>query len=373
MRTTYFAILAASLSVFACGEEAPPPKTPETTAVSATPAPVAPPPVVETAPPPAPKPTLAELIQKNSGLFMEGMMARDAKKVASTYTENAVIKVAGMPDMAGREALTAMWTKQFEAITDTKGGASRVFLKGDVMISEWHMTGKHTGEFYGVKATNKEVGYSGVSVTWFNEEGQRKEEHMYFDMPTVMAQIGAPGSPKKFRAPPTIPSKPEMFASTGAEGETKNVDMIKATYAAVEKKSINDFTANMVDSFEWNDLSMPAPTKGKAEGKKMMEGFMKAFPDAKLEGKNVWGFGNFIVAEAVMTGTQKGDLPGIKATKKPVTLHSVDIFEVKDGKLVSGVSYANGLQMAMQLGLVKDPAAKPAAAPAKPAATPAKK
>jgi hypothetical protein len=103
-----------------------------------------------------------------------------------------------------------------------------------------------------------------------------------------------------------------------------------------------------------------------------MEGFMKAFPDAKLEGKNVWGFGNFIVAEAVMTGTQKGDLPGIKATKKPVTLHSVDIFEVKDGKLVSGVSYANGLQMAMQLGLVKDPAAKPAAAPAKPAAAPAK-
>jgi len=95
-----------------------------------------------------------------------------------------------------------------------------------------------------------------------------------------------------------------------------------------------------------------------------------------------------------MSGTNKGPMvaPGMKlaATNKPINLHGVDVIQMKDGKAVSGMSYGNGMEMAMQLGLMKPPAekkdaakkegaaatskdaAKPAAAkdaPAKPATT----
>jgi steroid delta-isomerase-like uncharacterized protein len=104
--------------------------------------------------------------------------------------------------------------------------------------------------------------------------------------------------------------------------------------------------------------------KGKNDAKKFFEMMTKAFPDVKVEVQKVWAFGDFVVAENVMTGTQKGDFMGIKATKKPINLHGVDVIQLKDGKAVHGWSYANGMEMASQLGLMdKKPAAAPAPAP----------
>ena len=44
---------------------------------------------------------MAELQQKTSEGIGQAMNAHDAKKLASFYTENAVVKIAGMPDLDG--------------------------------------------------------------------------------------------------------------------------------------------------------------------------------------------------------------------------------------------------------------------------------
>lgn len=63
-----------------------------------------------------------------------------------------------------------------------------------------------------------------------------------------------------------------------------------------------------------------------------------------------------------MSGTQKGPMvaPGMKlpASNKALNIHGVDIIQMKDGKAVSGKSYGNGMEMAMQLGLIKPPSEK---------------
>lgn len=367
MRRMYAALILAVL-VPACGDENPPPKTPETTAVSATPpATVAPPPATTeaTPPPPPPKPTLAELIQKNNDTFVQGMMARDAKKMASVYSENAVIKMAGMPDMTGREAVAQMHQKMFDAWSNSKGSASRIWMKGDVVITEWQMVGTHSGDFMGVKATEKPVGWQGISVTWYGEDGLRKEEHTYADMMTPMAQIGKAPKGMKARAVPALAQKPEIFMSKGDDTENKNMETAKVAFGAFEKKDANAFVGTMADNVEWDDMTQPVASKGKAESKKFFEMMTKAFPDTKAEIKNIWAFGDYVIVEEVMTGTHKGDFMGIKATKKPVNMHGIDVIQVKDGKAVHGWSYMNGAEMAMQLGLMPDPT-KPAPAPAAP-------
>ena len=48
----------------------------------------------------------------------------------------------------------------------------------------------------------------------------------------------------------------------------------------------------------------------------------------------------------------------IPATNKPMSLHTVDVVQLKDGKAVTGTSYANGMEMATQLGLIKPPGEK---------------
>jgi predicted ester cyclase len=96
----------------------------------------------------------------------------------------------------------------------------------------------------------------------------------------------------------------------------------------------------------------------------------KAFPDLKSTIVNAWGIGDYVIDEYEMTGTQKGPLVmgkmTLPATGKPVDIHGLEVLQLKDGKMVKGWGYENGVEFAMQLGLMKPPgqgaAAKAAAA-----------
>ncbi|MDB4937115.1 MAG: hypothetical protein JWP87_4087 [Labilithrix sp.] len=370
-------LAALSAGVGACGgdEAKPQPVTPANPVVTTTP----PPPVTE-APKeePKPAPTMAELQKKTSEGMGMALNAHDAKKVASFYTENAVVKMAGMPDVTGRDAIAADWQKRFDASSDAKSMASRVFVKGDVVIVEWAWAGKQTGEMMGVKATEKPIGAAGAEVMWFSPDGLVKEQHTYVDMGTVMAQIGV--SKMKARPVPTLPSgAPTVVVSTNTPEETKNVEAAAKMWAAFEKKSEADFLGATTDDITWDDMTQPETMKGKAAGKKFFAEMTKAFPDLKTTTANSWGVGDFVIAEGAMSGTHKGALMGIQPTKKQVNMHGLDIIQFnKDGKVIKGTSYGNGVEMMMQLGLMpqpgaaKDPKAPAAKADAKPAAAPAK-
>jgi hypothetical protein len=54
----------------------------------------------------------------------------------------------------------------------------------------------------------------------------------------------------------------------------------------------------------------------------------------------------------VLKATQKGQLGTIAPTKRPIAIHVVDIFKIKDGKVVRAWTYQNSLEMQQQLGLL---------------------
>jgi steroid delta-isomerase-like uncharacterized protein len=368
MRSITFG-LALGLVLVACGgEEAKPPQTPATPVATTAPPVATTEPVKEEA---KPQPTLAELQKKNSVGLGEALNAHDAKKVASFYTENAVLKMAGAPDLTGREAIAAEWQKRFDATPNGKSMASRVFVKGDVVIVEWAWTGTHSGEMMGVKATEKPVGAMGADVSWYSPDGLIKEQHTYMDVGTIMSQMGV--SKAKARPVPTLPTgAPTVVASTNSADETKNVDAATKMFGAFEKKSDADFTAGATDDMTWDDMTQPETSKGKAAAKKYFSAMTTAFPDVKATTQNAWGVGDFVVAEGTITGTHKAAFFGIQPTKKQINLHGLDIIQFKDGKIVSGRSYGNGAELMMQLGLMPVPGAAGAkAAPAKSDAKPA--
>jgi len=347
-------VLAVTLG--ACGGE------------EAKPQPVVPQPAVEPAPTPpvveAPKeeakpaPSMADM-QKQTGMgIAQAMNAHDAKKMASFYTENAVIKFAGMPDVTGRDAIAAMWQKNFDSVSNSKGGANHVYVKGDVVVIEFSWAGTDAG-MGGMKATEKPVGANGVDIMWFSPDGLVKEQHTYVDMGTIMSQVGA--SKQKARPVPTVPTTPPaVTVATNSADEQKNVDAATKMFGAFEKKSSDDFMGGASDDITWDDMTQPETMKGKAAGKKYFTAMTTAFPDVKATTQNAWGIGDVVIAEGTITGTQKGAFFGIQPTKKQISLHGVDIIQFKDGKIVSGRSYGNGAEMMMQLGLMPQPGAKDA-------------
>lgn len=370
MRKLTLALVVVGIAgLNACGEEAPPPKAPE------------PPKPVETAPPVAsaeppkpvepPKKSPMELQQATMQGFGEAYMARDGKKLASFYTDGAVLKVAGAPaDASGKEAIAQSYTKLFEAFPDYKGNASRIFIKGDTVAVEWAFNATHKGDLWGIKATEKPVGSVGIDLLWFTPEGMIKEDHTYYDGGTILSQAGI--SKQKARPIPTIPNKAEVIVSSGGPDEAKNTDVAKAISTALESKKEADFLALMGENVEYDDYTQPQGMKGKADAKKFFKEMTTGFPDAKHTVDKSFAVNDFVISEETMTGTHKGSFFGMAPTKKSVNVKHVSILQFKDGKMVRGWAYANGADFAQQLGLApKPPAGKPAdpkaATPAKPA------
>jgi steroid delta-isomerase-like uncharacterized protein len=349
----------------ACGgEETPPPQSPQPPpAVSVNSAMPAPADTTAT-PAEAPKPSLAELEISGTKAAFDALNAHDADKLVSLLTDDAVIKMAGMPDVTGKDTVKAMHQAQWAAFPDAKYAWSRMWQSNDVAVVEHAWTGTNTGDFMGMKATNKPVGVMGLTISWFTPDGHVKEMHHYVDHGSVAMQLGVPKA--KGRPLVGLPTSTEIHKAGGSADEQKNVDFVKGLDAAMNKKDITTFLGALTDDSEYVENTMASTSKGKKDAEKWFKMFSKAFPDMNTTSSNVWGVEDFVIHESTMTGTQKGPLGGpggaIPATGKSVTLHSAEIQQIKDGKLVKGWGYSNGAELAMQLGLMKPPGqANPAA------------
>lgn len=341
--------------VAGCGGEEKPAQEPTVPSAAATT------PVATTAPTEAPKKeepkeSLSQLEEKAVHGMADAMNSHDTRKLAGFYAEGGVVKIAGAPsDASGREAIAQSYEKLFQAFPDYKMGASRVFQKGDTVVVEWVFNGTHKGDLWGIKASEKKVGAQGLDILWFTPEGTVKEHHVYYDGGTILSQIGV--SPQKGRAIPAIPASAQTIASSGSPDEQKNVDVAKAMNTAMEAKKEADFLATMDDKVEWDDLSQPVTSKGKADAKKYLKEMSIGFPDMKGTTTNTWAFGDFVITEGSWTGTHKGSFFGMAPTKKSVTIRSADVMQFKDGKLVHGWGYSNGADFMMQLGKMPKPGA----------------
>ena len=101
---------------------------------------------------------------------------------------------------------------------------------------------------------------------------------------------------------------------------------------------------------------------GPDAGLKVAKTYASAFPDGKMEIKNVTEAGNTSVTEFVARGTHKGDLNGIAPTNKSIQIHVCNVIEVRDGKIYREREYFDALTMMIQLGVVQPPGAKSPAA-----------
>jgi len=363
-------LLSMTAALSACGPDAPPPVAP------APPPPPPPPvePVVE-APPPAPKPSLAEMQKAALMTALQGLNGHDPKMFASVYAEDAIISVAGLNEVNGRAAVEQNMAEWFETFSKAKLGFSRVWVKGHAMVLEWVINGTHHGELFGVKGTEQPIGHYGLSIVHFNNDGKVEREDRYGELGAVMTQVGAAGAKAKARPIPEVPAAPETILAKG--DEEKNLDVAKTLLTALETKKEADFTAAVTDDIEQDGVFHLETSKGKDGAKKFFKGFTTAFPDAKFDVKKAFAIGDYAIVMSTMNATHKGALGTIAATKKPVSVHLVDIFKIKDGKVARAWTYQNSLEMQQQLGLFSVnagnvPASQSApAAPPKPGATPA--
>jgi steroid delta-isomerase-like uncharacterized protein len=368
MRRVFFGLaLSAAFSLLACGGDDPPPVSPTPPPpVEPTPPTTSAEPVQDNIPSP-PKYTQGELQKAAVQTALQGLNGHDPKMFASVYADDAVVSVAGLNQIDGRAGVAQNMTEWFEVFTKAKLGFSRLWVKGDTMVLEWVINGTHHGELFGVKGTEQPIGHYGLSVVQFNADGKVTRENRYGELGAVMTQVGAAGVKAKPRPIPDVPTAPEVVVGKG--DDSKNVDIAKSALTALETKKEADFTNVLTDDVEQDGVFALETSKGKDGAKKFFKSFTSAFPDAKFDVTRALAIGDYAIVESTLKATQKGALGQIKASNKPIAVHLVDIFKIKDGKIARAWTYQNSLEMQEQLGLF---AVTAGAVPAS-QATPAKK
>lgn len=335
------------MTMVACGggqETTPPPEMPPAPPVAEVTPPAEPAQPAET-----PKRSIAEL---QTELVQKMAAAKDAQSMAALYAEDAVMNHPGMPPIQGRQAILATISEWYKGAPDMKSWGSRVWQSGDNLAVEWGWSGTNTGEYMGMKPTEKKIGQLGVSVITLNDQGLIKSETRYADDATIGVQMGL--SKGKARPVPQPAAELKTFKSTGAPEEAKALDVVKTTYAAMDNKKVDDFLATVSDDIVYEDMTNAEASKGKPSAKKFFTTMQKAFPDMKTSITRAFAAGPYVIVEATMSGTHKGALGPLKASNKPVTIHGLDIMEVgKDGKVVRGWSYSNGMELLTQIGAAK--------------------
>lgn len=348
--------------------------------------------VVETKnPPPPPPPTVSSTTATDGGggapplklsladqeklslkTAVESLNAHDPNRFASVFAMDAQIRVSGANEINGRDAIATNMKEWFETFSQVKLGFSRVWIKDDTVVVEWVINGTHSGELFGVKGTQNQIGHYGLSIVTFDKEGGTgvKLERRYGDLGTVASQIGA-SKDKKTRPIPPLPQTTETIVPTGSADEAKNIDVVKTAFGALEKKDDKAFAAALDDNVEIDGFVHLDTVKGKAEGGKFLKTLTTAFPDLKIDVKNAWPIGDYAVVEYVLNGTHKGALGDVKATNRKVSFGGVDVIKVKAGKIARVWTYSSGIELMTQLGLY-EPGAPPKDA-VKPPPTPAKK
>jgi steroid delta-isomerase-like uncharacterized protein len=98
--------------------------------------------------------------------------------------------------------------------------------------------------------------------------------------------------------------------------------------------------------------SVPNPPPGPRGLKPIVLAMRQAFPDLHYEIKEVIATEDKVVMRVVMTGTHRGELFGLPATGRKVSVEQINIEHLRDGRIVEHWRVTDELKLMRQLGAV---------------------
>ena len=135
--------------------------------------------------------------EEASRKLAKAITAHDLDALAKVYASDAVAYDPMYPaPLKGREAIKKDSADFFRAFPDLRFEISNIIEKSDRLgAGEVHMTGTHTGPLATptgdeVPPTNKRIELKGAAFVGLNEKGEIVEERRYYDVGTILRQLG---------------------------------------------------------------------------------------------------------------------------------------------------------------------------------------
>jgi steroid delta-isomerase-like uncharacterized protein len=111
--------------------------------------------------------------------------------------------------------------------------------------------------------------------------------------------------------------------------------------------------ALFTDNCVYEDVTFDVVNHGREKLRAFADGTFAAVPDFKVELKARFVAGNWAAMEWVMSGTHKGDFPGLPATHKRFSsVQGATIVELQEGKIQRCSDYWDAATFMRQVGLL---------------------
>ncbi len=256
----------------------------------------------------------------------------------------------GQPVEMGPDGLIGLISTWRGAFPDGQMVSSGLIAEGDLVAALLTWRGTHTGEFYGIPASGREVVCTSIGLDRI-EGGIIVDGWGELDMVGMMQQLGA--------MPPVGPGS----SATGKSAEWGSAEQVVAGPASGNEKAV---AAAFVGAFNAGDLSSVqaqgfreyGPVYGTgdaADAARVLSELRAALPDLHyaVDSSVTLSEGDLVVIHGVLSGTYHGSsLWNSAPNGKTITWTQTELLRVKEGKVLERWVCTDNMALLTQLGLV---------------------
>lgn len=128
--------------------------------------------------------TLALVARRNAA-----WLARDPSALAATHAPNGVVVSPTGGVLEGRAEIERVYRLWFSAFSDLVWQPAELLIDGDRIAQTARLTGTHTGDFFGMAATGRQVQVE-VALVLSAVDGLVTEERRIYDFTGLLVQVG---------------------------------------------------------------------------------------------------------------------------------------------------------------------------------------
>jgi steroid delta-isomerase-like uncharacterized protein len=134
----------------------------------------------------------------------------------------------------------------------------------------------------------------------------------------------------------------------------ENMRIVRRIYAEV----FDRHNLDVIDEFYTPDFIYHSPGNPDFDRERLKQGlgaYITAFPDVRLTVEDIFAAGDRVAVRFSAIGTQRGEYLGVPPTGKQITVTSILIHRLSDGKMVEDWEWEDHLGVLQQLGIVSLP------------------
>ncbi|TRO64380.1 ester cyclase [Christiangramia sabulilitoris] len=187
-------------------------------------------------------------VEMYNRVWDEVINSGDLDQINKEHFQEDVVLVNTPENIVGIEAFKAHYKNFITGFSEREFTVKNIFGEGDNIAKHWHFKGKHSGTFFGIPGTGKEVDVEGVTLVKM-KNGKIAKEHDFMDSMVFLQQLGLMSNPD-------------------------NVKIVDGLYKSFSAGDIPGVLAKMDKDIVWNE----------AEGNDYADGNPYVGPDAVLNG-----------------------------------------------------------------------------------------